>query len=479
MTSPTPSTSTTGHPVGLTPTGPVPTGSHRPLVPLTRMLAGPTLRDRGSWALPVVAFAVIATITLDVCAGAVVIWTIPGDFTLLYRGLAGLAVVLLVLPLVTLASSAARLAARRRDDRLASLRLLGARSTTLRHLTLVESGSQALAGALLGLVGYGLSVPLLGLLHFGGQAVGMRPLLLAPWWLALIVVALVTLALLSSAVGLHRVEVHPLGVRMRQEAGRASVVRLVIGGVVLTVAVGAAATVTRIGAGYLPVAVASGVVVAAIGAAMVVADIVGPRLLATHFRRMLRRARTAEQLVAARMVLESPKRAWRQVSSLGSVCFVGVAGGSGVALLSRAQTSTDTPVEAVHLVHDIGLGIALTIGFAFATVACSVGVNQAAAVLDRREVEVGLDVLGMTLDRQETARRRAVLGPLWFVMASSILTASLVLSPVVGAGLLLSPMTMLVMAGVIAGGAGLVWLGIRLTRPTLAGVLRDGLARLD
>ena len=45
---------------------------------------------------------------------------------MIYQALAVIALVLLVVPLVSLGGAAARLSARRRDDRLATLRLLGA-----------------------------------------------------------------------------------------------------------------------------------------------------------------------------------------------------------------------------------------------------------------------------------------------------------------------------------------------------------------
>lgn len=445
--------------------------------PILRMLARPTLADRHSWALPVTAFAVISTIILDVAAGAAMFWRIPGEPGFTYRSLAALAVVLLVLPLVTLASSAARLSSRRRDDRLSSLRLLGATSGTLRLLTLAEAGACALAGCLLGLVGYLISLPLLGVLHFNGGPVGMRALLLGPELLLGVVTALVVLALASSAVSLRRVEVSPLGVRMRSDAQKVSAARIVVGVLLLVAAAASGRIAPMFGVSAGPV-VAIAVAVVAVGAGLAVVNIVGPKLLSVYFRGRLRRARTAPALVAARMVLEAPRAAWRQVSALGSVCFVGVAGGCGVALLSRAADSGGDPAGAI-LISDIRTGVILTIVFAFATVACSVGINQTAAVLDRRDVEVGLDLIGMTAAEQQEAGRRAVLGPLWFVMGVSIACSVVALLPMVGAALVLSPATLAVTLGVMALGAGMVALGLRATRGTLMGVLEGGLARVE
>ncbi|WP_130866510.1 ABC transporter permease family protein [Acidipropionibacterium timonense] len=443
---------------------------------LLHLFAAPTLADRRSWRLPVVAFAVITTIVLDVIGGAAMFWRMTGDIAPLYRMLSTLAVILLVLPLATLAVSATKLSARRRDDRLAALRLVGASSATLRGLTLAESGANAFAGIVLGLVGYGLSLPLLGMLHFGGHAIGGTSLLLDGVVLLGVVAALMALALVSSAVGLRRVEISPLGVRMRQEAAGVSRWRVVIGAVLLVAAVLAAQS-ARLLQVKLGAIVGVAVSLSVIATGLIIVDIVGPRLLALHMRRRLRRSRTAVDLVAARMVLESPRAAWRQVAALGSACFVGVAGGSGVALMKMA--SAQATAQDLALIHDVQTGIILTLAFAFATVACSVGVNQAAAVLDRRDVEVGLDVVGMTLGQQDAARRKAVLSPLWFVMAVSVGSAAVVLAPLVGAALLMQPLTILVTAAVMALGAGLVIVGLRATRPVLSSVLGEGLARAE
>ncbi|MBD4652026.1 ABC transporter permease, partial [Xanthomonas citri pv. citri] len=86
--------------------------------------------------------------------GAVMMWHLPGDNSGFYKLTSTIAVILLVLPLMTLAASAARLSARRRDDRLSSLRLVGASSHLLRVVALTEAGLQALVGSILGITGY-------------------------------------------------------------------------------------------------------------------------------------------------------------------------------------------------------------------------------------------------------------------------------------------------------------------------------------
>ena len=115
----------------------------------------------------------------------------------------------------------------------------------------------------------------------------------------------------------------------------------------------------------------------------------------------------------------------------------------------------------------------------FATVACSVGVNQAAAILDRRGVEVGLDVVGMDLTAQDKARRITVLSPMRFAMAIGLIATGLLLIPLVGMALLARPVAVITTVGTILLGAGMVRLGLWSTRPLLGRVLDDGLARTE
>ncbi|MDU1418804.1 MAG: FtsX-like permease family protein, partial [Cutibacterium avidum] len=302
--------------------------------PATSSILSMTLRtsaaDHSTWRLPVVAFAVITTIILDVTGGAVMMWHLSGENASFYKLTSSIAVILLVLPLMTLASSAARLSARRRDDRLSSLRLIGASSHLLRVVTLVEAGLQALVGSLLGIVGYLICVPLLGRLSFNGSQIGASSVLLGPAPVAGVILALVLLALISSAIGLRRVDVSPLGVRMRSQPRSVSWVRLAIGGAIVLVLVSSKAVLSVLGrqTGVVGVYVFLAILLAAV---VELANIIGPKLLSMYFKHRLNKARNATDLVAARQVLENPRAAWTQVASLGAVCVVGMLAGTGAA----------------------------------------------------------------------------------------------------------------------------------------------------
>ena len=153
-----------------------------------------------------------------------------------YQLLAALATVLLVVPLVSLGGAAARLSARRRDDRLATLRLLGATTATVARMTVLEAATVALIGALAGAAGYLLTGPFVQLIRFRGEPIGTA-YWLSPWAVAAVVAAVALLAALSATAGLRQVSISPLGVRRRRDVPRAGWLRAVVGLVIIAVLV--------------------------------------------------------------------------------------------------------------------------------------------------------------------------------------------------------------------------------------------------
>ena len=129
--------------------------------------------------------------------------------------LAGVGVVVLLVPSLVLVASSARLIAARREQRLAALRLAGATPGQVVAITAAETGIAAVAGAL---IGWAIS-PLLRLLAR-----------LVPWdggtWLAgdfrvpagltvFVLVAVPALVLLAAVAGLRRVVSNPVGAVVR------------------------------------------------------------------------------------------------------------------------------------------------------------------------------------------------------------------------------------------------------------------------
>jgi hypothetical protein len=424
------------------------------------LLARPGRQGVATLVLPSVAFAIVTALLLTVLGGAQTFWTWNDDLAVTYQALAVVALVLLVVPLASLGGAAARLSARRRDDRLATLRLLGATPATVSALAVIEAGVLALAGAIAGVALYAALVPVLALIPFRGQQLGADGV-----WLgastALVVLGVTALAVVSAVLGLRRVVISPLGVRTKQEAPRMHWARLVVGVAVIVLAFGVMAVLQVAPSAMVILAMLA----AAFGGTLAVLNLLGPWVLRLVASAQARRAKTPARLIAARTVLESPKAAWRQVSGVAMTSFMAVFAGCGVAVLEVMSAESDA--ESTMLLADIRTGILITVVGSFLTVACSVGVNQAAGVLDRRELYRSLDLVGMPVETMDAARRRAVMSPLRITAIGSAVIAAVVMLPLTGLTLIVAPLSLVVIAGVLAAGIGVVWLGLRATRPVL------------
>lgn len=157
------------------------------MVSILWMLSRPTPGSKAVVALPVVAFALVTALSLIVLAGAMSFFTTPvidanPDLAGTYQMLAGVALALMVLPLLTLGGSAARLSARRRDERLSTLRLLGGTPALVGAMTVVESTAVAAVGICAGVVLYAAALPAVALISFQGKALGLAALWLNPFW---------------------------------------------------------------------------------------------------------------------------------------------------------------------------------------------------------------------------------------------------------------------------------------------------------
>ncbi|ACZ31837.1 protein of unknown function DUF214 [Xylanimonas cellulosilytica DSM 15894] len=439
----------------------------RTTLALARLFAPRRDGNRLAAALPLASFALVSGLLLIVSGGSQVFFTIRGSDAGVYAALAVVALALLVVPLVTLGAAAARLSARRRDDRLSSLRLLGATTGTVSLLTVIEAAAVALAGAVLGTVLYALAAPLVGLIHIMGEPIGAQMWL--PWWVVPLVWAGVALvAAGSAAVGLRGVVVTPLGVRTRQKPGTARGRRAILAAVLVMLAVAATAGLRALGErwGFVAIMVALG---ASFGLALLALDAVGPWYVRVRARRLHRRASDVAGLLASRTILEDPKVAWRQVAGVAVTTFVGVVAGAGLALTSAAGEASN-PEEA-WLLADMQTGVYVTLVISFLMVACTVAINQAAATLDRARVHVSLDRLGVPPTTLAEAQRRSVMSVLWTVLVGSAAVSAVLVLPIVGAAVLLQPLSVAVVIAVFALGVLLVRGGASVASRLVPGIL--------
>ncbi|PYH00036.1 permease [Arthrobacter stackebrandtii] len=433
------------------------------------MMSRPAPGNKAVVALPATAFAMVTALLLIVLAGALSFFLHPVEEDIYgtagaYQMLALVAVSLMVLPMLTLGGSAARLSARRRDERLSTLRLMGATPALVGVLTVVESTLVALLGILAGIAVYAAALPAVALIPFQGGPLGLSNLWLPPGVLLLAAGALVLLAAVSAAVGLRQVVLSPLGVRTRQKAPTVHWLRLALGaGAAVLLYLAMTAT-----SGAASLAIVVVIVCGTLAGGLALLNLMGPFVLKWLAGRGLRRAQTPEKLLSARTILESPKAAWRQVSSLSMTSFVAVVAGTGLALVSGAGAGS---ASEANLLNDMRTGVLITVVASFLLVAASAGVNQAAAVLDRRDLYVSLDRLGMPRSVMEAARRRSLMWPVRTVTVGSAALSALLIFPVTGSALIFAPLSLVVIAGVLAGGIGLVWLGLAASKPVLDAAL--------
>lgn len=268
--------------------------------------------------------------------------------------------------------------------------------------------------------------------------------------------------------GLRRVLISPLGVRRRTDAPTLSRARLIVGGIVLVGAVGLLQLVSG-GWGTVGIAAAFG---AAIIAVMSVLGLVGPFVIGRRAARRAERTESAAELIAARGILESPKAAWRGVSGVALASFLVVPAGSLLGyldLIERSSTSIDAATRQIFV--DVRTVVLAAVVVSFALVACSVGVTQAAAVLERRDLYVGLDRLGAPVAELNRARRLGVIPPLRVASLGSAVAAGILFAWLVAIAVVAAPLFMVGVVAALVAGEGLVRAGLGATTSVLDEVL--------
>ncbi len=437
-------------------------------ISVLRLLLRPAPGQNSVLVLPVVAFGIVTALVLTVIGGAQSFWGWTDGYAPLYQGLAAIALVLLVVPLMSLGGAAARLSARRRDERLSTLRLLGVTPAGVTVATVVESVLVAAIGAAAGVLGHLALSPLVGLIPFRGEALGFTTVVLPPLLIAIVVGGVLLLAGASAVLGLRQVVVSPLGVRTRSAPTTVHWIRAVVAVGGIAIAFALVKVFPSIG-GIVTIIV---VLAVAFGVGLALLNLIGPWVLKVAASTQLKHAERPERLLAARIVLDAPKAAWRQVGGIAMASFMAVFAGTGVALLSTISSS-DAAADDVALAADIRTGLIITLVGSFLMVAASVGVNQASDALDKQELHRSLHQLGMPVETVDRARRRAIMAPLLVTALGSALCAAVLVFPLVGITLIIAPLSLLTIAAVVLVGIGLVWASTWATRPLLQSAFRS------
>lgn len=224
----------------------------------------------------------------------------------------------LVLPVIVLISTATQLAAARREQRLAALRLVGVTPAQAAVLAAVEAalaaciGTAVGFGAFLALRSYAARIP------FDGNDFYSADLRLSVSWALVVALGVPVLAAAVSLLSLRRLRVSPLGVAREAPRPRPTWRRLVVLAIGLLAFVVGLSTVVATGGGNGSLTLMSAAFV------LVVAGIVvaGPWLTLGVGRVLLRFGRSPSALLAARRMVDNPSAGFRSISGLVLAVFV-------------------------------------------------------------------------------------------------------------------------------------------------------------
>lgn len=349
----------------------------------------------------------------------------PYQFSDFLRLVLGVAAVGLLLPVLVFVSTSTRLGAARREQRFAALRLAGATPRQTRVVAGVEAAASAVAGALLGALGFVLLRPRVARVEIDGQASFAGDVHVGPALMALIVIGVPALAVVAAMVSLHRLQISPLGVARRAVRARPTVRRLVpfvLGSAGFAVSMELARGSRGVGM-LLPVMATFALMIYGIVVA-------GPWLTVLTARLLARTGRRPSALLAGRRLEDDPASGFRAVSGLVLAVFVasvfsGVTpavrhdGGGGSGLLVDgttmaaplpAGTAATTAVAALAAATSAGAGRGIVIHDPDPVATVSRGPAQQAPPPERIVACADLDVLRVVAACPAGGSARIVLG---------------------------------------------------------------------
>ncbi|WP_208094728.1 FtsX-like permease family protein [Brevibacterium limosum] len=419
-----------------------------------------------------IAFFSCSTIFLTVAAGAWAFTDRPevtgyAEVAGLYQLLAVLATVFLVVPATSLGVASAKLSARRQDERLSTLSLLGAKRSTIRLVAVAEPFIPASLGILVGIGGYLLVAWPLSFITFVGEPLGYQALLMPVWLLAAVVAGLLAVCLLASLIGLRKITISPLGVRTRSMARKFPLAR-VIATILLVLLVAIATYVST----QMQLSTTATIIysIATIGIALLLISVLGVLCIRIHAGISARIARGPASVMAAGMIADAPGQYWRRVAGLAMITFIAVVGGAGTSMMRGGQEDFTAEDRAVmgpyqHLGDDIFIGLILTLVIAFVLVIISATINQAADILDRATTYRELHAAGMTQQMMHRVTVNAVMSPILLVTVVSLFLGGILAWLMASVSDLGDPFTIGVVTAVLMAGVAMVWLGLQATRP--------------
>lgn len=340
------------------------------------------------------------------------------QFSTAYVALAVFACMLLVVPFVALAGSAARLA--------------GATTGQVVRLTALDAAGQALIGALIGIAGYCALMPAVMLIPFQEQRFTFEQLWVGPLALVITLAGVAILALISSLVTLRRVAITPLGVTSRTATALPSGTRMVLFVVVVVVAMIVFKNPAMLAqAGQ---AVMYGVIIGFMLLCFALVNLIGTWVITARAKAKAKRPKDAATMIAMRRILDNPKRAWRNVSGIALAVFIaGITSICGFFGSAAVVGGANDPFTV--FIRDIGTGGILTLVFAAVLAAVSSGVMQAGSVYDQAGEYRMLVLEGTDVKTLNRARFIEVLTPLNIVVIVAGGCSMLLMAPLFAASM--------------------------------------------
>ena len=271
----------------------------------------------------------------------------PEVFTPFFRYAFAVGLLAVLFPMLVLISTATRLAASRREERFAALRLVGGTPADIRKIAAVEAAVSAFFGAVLGTVIWLILQPLVADGALIGTQYFASTVTPAVWAYPAIIVGVPVVALVAALISLRRVQVSPLGVSRRATPRQPTFWRLVV----LALGVGVyfyGLSVTShqsIGAPVFP-----GLLLTMIG--LVIA---GPWFTWATARLFGSMSRGAAPLLASRRLADNPKAAFRSVTGLVLAVFLGTIVGTLVPAVNATEASPTSTALSNVLLDQVGM----------------------------------------------------------------------------------------------------------------------------
>jgi hypothetical protein len=233
------------------------------------------------------------------------------------RVLIGIGAAALLLPILVLIATATRLAAARREERLAAMRLIGALPRQVRMIAAIEAAVSALCGSVLGFAGFAIVRPYAARINVDGSPFFPSDLHLRWPYAALIGIGVPALCALAALVSLRTAQLDPLGVTRkatRKPAAWWRVLPLAAGtiGFVLTLPI--LTDTTGDGAVWLVATVMALLIVGIV--------IIGPWLTTGVGKVLIWTSRRAATTLAGHRLTADPSASFRSISGLVLAVFL-------------------------------------------------------------------------------------------------------------------------------------------------------------